>query len=216
MVSGWFKCITFVVHFISNLMLPLIWQEVPVQGLEVGDLWLIKSKSSVQLTRLLPPWTPAPSSLLLHRHHSFQPHAHGLSPPTCPTIFLPLGIPSFRLLKHSSTLNGKCNITSFREHFSYPRWRVGGVGVQLLIPHCLWREKSYLHHPPRTPWPLNESCLVVSDSLWPHGLYSPWNSPVQNTGVSGWSLLQGIFPTQGSNQGLLLCRRILYQLSYLP
>ena len=28
------------------------------------------------------------------------------------------------------------------------------------------------------------------------------------------SLLQGIFPTQGSNPGLLHCRRILYQLSH--
>ena len=55
---------------------------------------------------------------------------------------------------------------------------------------------------------------VVSDSLWAHGLYSPWNSPGQNTGVGSLSLLQGIFPTQGSNPGLPQCRQILYQLSY--
>ena len=54
----------------------------------------------------------------------------------------------------------------------------------------------------------------MSDCLRPHGLYSPWNSPGQNTGVSSLSLLQGIFPTQESNRGLLHCRRILYQLSY--
>ena len=30
--------------------------------------------------------------------------------------------------------------------------------------------------------------------------YSPWNSPGQSTGVGSLSLLQGIFPTQGSNQ----------------
>ena len=36
----------------------------------------------------------------------------------------------------------------------------------------------------------------------------------KNTGVSSLSLLQGIFPTQDSNQGLLHCRQILYQLSY--
>ena len=36
----------------------------------------------------------------------------------------------------------------------------------------------------------------------------------RNTGVGSLSLLQGIFPTQESNQGLLHCRRILYQLSY--
>ena len=52
------------------------------------------------------------------------------------------------------------------------------------------------------------------DSLWPHGLYSPWNSPVQNTGVASCSLLQGSFPTQESNRGLLHCKWILYQLSY--
>ena len=55
---------------------------------------------------------------------------------------------------------------------------------------------------------------VVSNSLRPHGLYSPWNSPGQNTGVDSLSLLQGIFPTQESNLGLRHCRRILYQLSY--
>ena len=41
----------------------------------------------------------------------------------------------------------------------------------------------------------------MSNSLRPPGLYSPWNSPGQNTGVDGLSLLQGIFPTQGSNPG---------------
>ena len=54
----------------------------------------------------------------------------------------------------------------------------------------------------------------MSDSLQPHGLYSPWNSPGQNTGVGSLSLLQGVFLTQELNWGLLHCRRILYQLSY--
>ena len=44
---------------------------------------------------------------------------------------------------------------------------------------------------------VSESCSVVSDSLQPHGLYSPWNSPGQNTGVGSLSLLQGIFPNPG-------------------
>ena len=60
----------------------------------------------------------------------------------------------------------------------------------------------------------SESCSVVSDSLRPHGLHSPWNSPGQNTGAGSLSLLQGIFPTQGPNPGLPLCRQILYQLSH--
>ena len=108
-------------------------------------------------------------------------------------------------------------------------------------------------------WPLGEknnnqslkesaSSSVVSDSLRPHGLYGPWNSPGKNTGVCSLSLLQGIksrsptlqvdslpaepqgkpkntgvdslsllqqiFLTQESNQGLLHCRRILYQVSH--
>ena len=50
------------------------------------------------------------------------------------------------------------------------------------------------------------SCSVTSDSLQPHGLYSPWNSPGQNTEVSSRSLLQGIFSTQGSNPRFLHCR----------
>ena len=59
----------------------------------------------------------------------------------------------------------------------------------------------------------SESGSVVLDSLRPRGLYSPWNSLRQNTGVGSLSLLQGIFPTQGSNPGLPHCRWILYQLS---
>jgi len=63
-------------------------------------------------------------------------------------------------------------------------------------------------------WSESESHSVVSNSLQPHGLYSAWNSPGQNTGVGSLSLLQGIFPTQGSDPGLPHCRRILYQLSH--
>ena len=54
----------------------------------------------------------------------------------------------------------------------------------------------------------------MSSSLGPHGLYSSWNSPGQNTGVGSLFLFQEIFPTQGSNTGILHCRRILYQLSH--
>ena len=47
---------------------------------------------------------------------------------------------------------------------------------------------------------------IMSNSLWPHGLQPakilcPWDFPGKNTGVGSHSLLQGIFPTQGSNQG---------------
>ena len=60
----------------------------------------------------------------------------------------------------------------------------------------------------------SESHSVVSDTLQPHGLYRPRNSPGQIPGVGSLSLLQGIFPTQGSNPGLPHCRWVLYQLSH--
>ena len=60
----------------------------------------------------------------------------------------------------------------------------------------------------------DESCSDMFDALWPHGLYSPWNSSGPDTGVGSLSLLQGIFSTQGSNPGLPHCRWILYQLSH--
>ena len=60
---------------------------------------------------------------------------------------------------------------------------------------------------------------VVFDSLQCYGLQPAklpcaWNFPGKNTGVGCHSLLQGIFPAQGSNPGLLNCRQILYHLSY--
>ena len=53
------------------------------------------------------------------------------------------------------------------------------------------------------------SCLTFCDPM-----ACLWNSPGKNTGVGCHCLLQGIFPTQGSNLGLLHCRQILYHLSY--
>ena len=78
-------------------------------------------------------------------------------------------------------------------------------------------DQSILMYPPQgSPWPhmKSESHSIISDSLRPHRVCSPWNSPGQNTGVGNLSLLQGIFPTQGSNPGLPHCRQILYQLSH--
>ena len=60
----------------------------------------------------------------------------------------------------------------------------------------------------------SESRSVMPDSLRPHGLYSSWNSPGQNTGMCNISLFQEIFPTQGLNPGLSHCGQILYQLSH--
>ena len=59
-------------------------------------------------------------------------------------------------------------------------------------------------------WKLLSSVRLIA-SPW---IYSPWNSPGQNTGVGSLSLLQGIFPTWGSYPCLPHCRWILYQLSH--
>ena len=61
---------------------------------------------------------------------------------------------------------------------------------------------------------VNWKSLSHVDSLPPHGLFSPWNSPGQNTEVGSCSHLQGIFPNQGLNPSLLHCEQILYQLRH--
>ena len=73
---------------------------------------------------------------------------------------------------------------------------------------------------PRTLLMCVFSCSVVSNSLqpyglWPNRLLCPRDSPGKNTEVSCHALLQGIFPTQGSNPGLPHCRWIIiYHLSH--
>ena len=79
------------------------------------------------------------------------------------------------------------------------------IGAEPSLPVCA----VGLHNPS------SESRSVVSHSLRPHGLCSPWNSPGQNTRMGSLSLLQGIFPFQGLNPGLLHCRQILYLQSHL-
>ena len=60
------------------------------------------------------------------------------------------------------------------------------------------------------------ACSGVSNSLWPHGLQPasllcPWDYPGTSSGVGSHSLLQGIFPTQGSIPCPLHYRQILYR-----
>ena len=94
-------------------------------------------------------------------------------------------------------------------------------GLHLLIPNSqsmsllpllsLGNHKSLLcvNESISVLWKMSHS--VIYNSLWPHGLYSSWNSPGQNTGVASLSLLQRIFLTQGLNPDLPHCRQILYQ-----
>ena len=74
---------------------------------------------------------------------------------------------------------------------------------------------------PRSLWILllltgseSVSHSVLYNFLWSHGGFlCPWNSSGKNTEVNSYSLLHGIFLTQGSNPGVLQCRRIHYCLS---
>ena len=84
----------------------------------------------------------------------------------------------------------------------------------LLPPISVWEEQARGMEVQLCIESESESHSVVSSSLGPHGLNSPWNFPGQNTGVGSHSLLQGILPTQGSNPDLPHCRQILYQLSH--
>ena len=76
---------------------------------------------------------------------------------------------------------------------------------------CLW-QLGMKKVVPNTACNMCVSHSVMSNSLRPHGLQltrvlCPWNSPGKNTGLRCHSLLQGNFPTQGSNLGLLHCRQ---------
>ena len=61
-----------------------------------------------------------------------------------------------------------------------------------------------------------QSCPILCDPMdySPPGFSVHGNSPGKNTEVGSHSLLQGIFPTQGSNPGLLHCMWVLYRLSH--
>ena len=61
-----------------------------------------------------------------------------------------------------------------------------------------------------------QSCLTLYDPMdcSPPGTSVHGDSPGKKTGVVCHALLQGIFPTRGSNPGLLQCRRIVYHLSH--
>ena len=90
------------------------------------------------------------------------------------------------------------------------------IVVQSISCLTLWHSMNcsmpgfpFLHYLPES-----ESHSVLSDSLWPHGLYSPWNSQGQNTGVGSLSLTPGDLPNTGIEPSLPHCRQILYQPSH--
>ena len=93
----------------------------------------------------------------------------------------------------------------------FPLWNT--VALTICLGLQVWGAASFLRYFAHVKSE-SESGSVVPDSLGPRGLYSPWNSPGQNTGVGSLSFLQWIFPTQGLSPRLLHYRQILFQLSY--
>ena len=79
------------------------------------------------------------------------------------------------------------------------------------------RQESHTTHPlPRkgAGVPTVRRVGHTADSVAPwtvalQAVLCPWDSPGKKAGVGCHSLLQGIFPTQGSNPGLLNCRQVL-------
>ena len=105
------------------------------------------------------------------------------------------------------------------ERWSLNHWTVGEVPQTFCTHHCLCfpsqpGRRALSHYSPQilshlSPHPESESRSVISDSLRPHGLYSPWNSPGQNIEVGSLSLLQGVFLTQGLKPSFPHFRQIL-------
>ena len=108
-----------------------------------------------------------------------------------------------------------CAVLCLVAHVSGSVWPYGPWPARLLCPWGFSRQEYWS----RLPWPPPEdlpntgikprSPVLLVDSL----PSEPPRKP-KNTGMGSLSLLQGIFLAQELNQGLLHCRRILYQLSY--
>ena len=72
-----------------------------------------------------------------------------------------------------------------------------------------WRNSSRKNEE-RKKNEVTQSCPTPCDPMEPSRLLCPWDFPGKSTGVGCHFLLQGIFPTQGSNQGPLHCRQTCY------
>ena len=133
--------------------------------------------------------------------------------------FIPIRWVTHKLHNNTKTNNDSKNGQEIWINISPKRTYTLPIGTWKAVPHneLLEKCKSRLQWDvtsQQSEWNESESHSVMSSSLWLQGLYSPWNSLGQNTGVGSRSLLQGIFPTQGLTPGLPNCRQILYHLSH--
>ena len=100
-----------------------------------------------------------------------------------------------KIIKAYYFMNGKnkeqtnMDIESYRRFFEKEPWERNSIRDEVVLHACYVTS-------------------VTSDSVRPYGLQPirllcPWDSPGKNIGVAGHTLLQGIFPAQGSNPHLL-------------
>ena len=171
----------------------------------------------------LPVHHQLPASTQTHIHwfrDAIQP-----SHPLSPLSLRPPISPSIRVFSNESTLRMRWpkywsfsfSIVPSKEHPGLIPFRMDWLDLlavqgtlKSLLQHYSSKASSLWHSAFFTAQLSHPCHSVLSNFLELHVLCGLWNSPGQNTGVGSLSLLQGIFPTQGSNTGLLHCRRILY------
>ena len=109
-----------------------------------------------------------------------------------------------------------CNITREKQRVKIP---MSSTYYNCCVRTILSKSFSQHHSLAFWKWCVRMSSVAqLCCSLWPHGLQParllcPWDFPGQHAGMGCQLLLQGIFPTQGSNPSLLYllaCRQILY------
>ena len=187
-------------------------------------------------TKMLIQNYPAPAPLQNHLGTLNTPKSH--SKPTELTIFgcgRNQSITIFQLPGVVLTCSGGLRPTALNGFSEAQRSLCSEIGSRTPTDTKTWgcssslhKMAQYLHMTYTHPSSLNTlnhfqitynswwvlSCSVLSDPLGPHALQPirllcPCNSPAKNTGVGCHFLLQRIFPTQGSNPGLLHCKQML-------
>ena len=120
------------------------------------------------------------------------------------------GFPRWGSGKESASQCRRCRSRGFDPWVSKITWRREWLPTPVYLPDSLL---SGLPCSPPADLP-NLGIEPMSSALQAESLPSEPPGNPKNTGVGSLSLLQGNFPTQESNWGLLHCRRILYQLRY--
>ena len=151
------------------------------------------------------------SSCILHTFHKW---AHLLS-----WLQRPYWCDDSKILSPALTFLLDYRFTHLTTLQTHEHFRLNMFWPEFII-HILYPGiKPYLIFPIKDKKVTKWSHSVMSNSLWPHGLqptrlHRPWDFLGKSTGVGCYFLLLGIFPTQGSNRGLLHCRQMIYPLSH--